>query len=353
MRAPDDQPRHRASLSKPPRPIILSRKLVYRMATLIAIVVLSLGSYAAIAVHRMVEAERAAAAAAHNSSVRFVRLGMELQAELDEQEVHDRNTLQLYLALEREHLPQLQRALTSAADMCSNEVAAKAAHAALSDFGEQAHAHSQQMLDALHHQAARAHRRAQELAQHVLSQARTDRERVRLSGGKDWSDADLEGPLLALYRRLRRPNATFELSLQTLSLWEAGYVDAVKDGGAGSSRALQQRLVLLAQEAPLPRNDADRVKMMRATYDELTNAFVALLQRARLHRHLPQLLEALEGFEKHEKSVWDAVDLIEQLRAQHVFPMTMLRLAEHEWDSLVGGAADAVGRDPHHFDADQ
>ena len=32
--------------------------------------------------------------------------------------------------------------------------------------------------------------------------------------------------------------------------------------------------------------------------------------------------------------VWDVVELVERLRAQHVFPMSMLRLAEHECGEL-------------------
>ena len=45
--------------------------------------------------------------------------------------------------------------------------------------------------------------------------------------------------------------------------------------------------------------------------------------------------------------------MIERLRAQHVFPMAMLRLAEHEWDAIVSDAAEKDGRAPHSFDADQ
>ena len=40
-------------------------------------------------------------------------------------------------------------------------------------------------------------------------------------------------------------------------------------------------------------------------------------------------------------------------QAQHVFPMSMLRLAEHEWDTIVSEATNAAGRQPHSFDADQ
>ncbi len=337
-----------------PKPVLLPRTILIRGVCFGTIVFIGLVTSAIYAMRRTFQAERALAAAAHQSSVRFVRLAMELQAELDEREEHDRATLQLYLSLEREHLPELQRAATAAAERCSNAAASKAVATALADFGEQAHSHSRAMLDALEHQAARAHRRAQELAQSMLAQARADRERLQLQGDAQWSDADLEGPLRALARRLRRPNATFELPLSTLQQWEAAYVDAMHEGGAVSP-ALRRRLTTFAQEAPLPRDDADRHEVARAAaaHDDPTGAFVRLLQRARLHRHLPQLLRALEGFERHELPVWDAVDMMEQLRAQHVFPMAMLRLAEHEWDQVVGGAAEKAGRDPHSFDADQ
>ena len=80
-----------------------------------------------------------------------------------------------------------------------------------------------------------------------------------------------------------------------------------------------------------------------------------MLQRARLHRHVPTLLNALDSWEKHTSSsgVWDVIELIESLRARHVFPMMMLRLAEHEWDSIVSEAAHGAGKAPHSFDADQ
>ena len=68
---------------------------------------------------------------------------------------------------------------------------------------------------------------------------------------------------------------------------------------------------------------------------------------------MPTLLDSLAAWEAHEVPVWDVVELIETLRAQHVFPMTMLRLAEHEWDELVLESSSAHGKAPHAFDADQ
>ena len=346
----DDPPPRRAPTAKP---VLIPRVMLSRGVFVGAIVFIGLGSFVLYSMLRALRAERALVAASHASSVRFVRLAMELQAELDEREEHDRATLQLYLSLEREHLPDLQRTATAAAERC-DPAAAKAVATALADFGEQAHAHSRAMLDALQSQAGRAHRRAQELAQGMLIQARADRERLLKYGDAQWSDADLEGPLRALARRLRKPNATFQLPLPTLQEWEAAYKEALHEGGAVSP-GLSRRLASLALEAPLPRDDADRTEVARAAtaHDDPTSAFVLLLQRARLHRHLPQLLAVLTGFEAHQRPVWDVVELIEQLRAQHVFPMGMLHLQQHEWDQVVGGAAEKAGRDPHSFDADQ
>ena len=55
-----------------------------------------------------------AAAAANASSVRLVRLAMELQGELDAQEDHDRWTLQLQLRLECAAMPKLHHAVHDA-----------------------------------------------------------------------------------------------------------------------------------------------------------------------------------------------------------------------------------------------
>lgn len=68
---------------------------------------------------------------------------------------------------------------------------------------------------------------------------------------------------------------------------------------------------------------------------------------------MPALLEALNAWEAKSSPIWEAIEVIERLRAQHVFPMAMLRLAEHEWDAIVSDAAEKDGRAPHSFDADQ
>ena len=245
--------------------------------------------------HRAVVAERAAAAAAHDSSVRLVRLAMELQAELDAQEDHDRWTLQLYLRLERESIPELHREITAGVSSCPS-AAQQHTEKALAAFGEDAHRHSHAMLQALQRQGARNRKRSAELASGVLAQARADRERVRTSGqgpaAAGWSDADLEGPLVALSRALRRPNATFELPLQTLQQWEATAAEALREGGAASS-ALVDRLHHLVVEAPLPQNDRMRNELLSAGGDP-AQSFISLLQRGRhtaalAHANPPEL----------------------------------------------------------------
>ena len=75
-----------------------------------------------------------------------------------------------------------------------------------------------------------------------------------------------------------------------------------------------------------------------------------MLQRARLHHHLPALLETIERWEANQADVWEVVELVERLRAQHVFPMALLRLADHEWEAMLG---DVAGTENEHFPADQ
>ena len=154
-------------------------------------------------------------------------------------------------------------------------------------------------LQALQRQGARNRKRSAELAQSVLAQARADRERLRESGRVgEWSDADLEGPLVALARSMRRPNATFELEPTTLHEWEEAAAKALSEGGGGLDQALARRLAALVTAAPLPQND----RMRHAFFSDLDNLvghFVALLQRARMHRHVGPLLSALDAWEKH------------------------------------------------------
>ena len=150
---------------------------------------------------------RAAMRAAHESSVALVRTVMELQSELDIQEDHDRNTLQLYLQLEREKIPRLHGELTKAAAGCP-AAPKEAVESSLTAFGKDIHHHSEIMLAALQHHGARARKRAQALIGEISSLARADRLRLaslRANGGTGWSDADLEAPLRALSKRCARP----------------------------------------------------------------------------------------------------------------------------------------------------
>lgn len=275
-------------------------------------------------------------------------------SQLDAQEDHDRWTLQLYLRLERETMPKLTRELNAAIGACPDAARARA-HKALGGFGEEAHRHSQAMLQALQRQGARARKRSSELAQSVLQQARADRERLRTLGRGDaasWQDSDLEAPLVALSRQLARPNATFLLDDATMRQWEEVAAEALREGG-GATPQLANRLSSLATAAPLPMNDRMRAAVLSADAASATEAFIGLLQRARLHHHRQQLKHALAQWEAHDAPVWDVIELIESLRARHVFPMAMLRLAEHEWDEIVDEATRAHGRTPHAFDADQ
>jgi len=48
------------------------------------------------------------------------------------------------------------------------------------------------------------------------------------------------------------------------------------------------------------------------------------------------------------------VELVERLRAQHVFPLSMLQLHEDEWHQMVGDVAEqAESEQPFSMDADQ
>ena len=251
-------------------------------------------------------------------------------------------------------MPALQRNLEAAIAGCPDD-ARHHAHRALGGFGQDAHRHSQAMLQALQRQGARARKRGAELAQSVLAQAKADRERLRLSspgGVADYSDADLEGPLVALSRHLRRRNATFALDDQTMRAWEESAAEALRGGGDPAEKHLAMNLAHLVQKAPLPQND----RMRNLVFSDESHAvehFVALLQRARLHHHVGGLLERLDAWERHEAPVWDVIEQIESLRARHVFPMSLLRLAEHEWDQIIDAAERQHGRTSQSFEADQ
>ena len=76
---------------------------------------------------------------------------------------------------------------------------------------------------------------------------------------------------------------------------------------------------------------------------------------ARLHARRDDLVDALERWKRGATSVWEVVELVEQLRAQHVFPIGLLKLggADETWDEIVGdvkAALQPAGGD--HFDAE-
>jgi len=298
------------------------------------------------------EAEAEAQSVAHNTSIRLVRQAITLQSLLDAQEDHDRSVLQLYLQLERETLPALELQVVGAleAHPCSDD-ARKEVRQAVHAFVGETRAHSQRMIDALQREGARSRRAAQDLATEVAALARMDRERLRgQSERTQWVAADLEGPLLALAAELRRPNATIDLSLEQLGQWETA---AASMAAEGRPSAETLRLVRgLAASVELPHNHKGRNAVLSAS--DPAADFTALLQRARLHRHRDDLAGALGRWQAHAASVWDVVELIEKLRAMHVFPLTMLKLHPHEWTHIISDAMNA-GSPPKFepFDADQ
>ena len=154
-------------------------------------------------------------------------------------------------------------------------------------------------------------------------------------GVADYSDADLEGPLVALSRHLRRRNATFALDDQTMRAWEESAAEALRGGGDPAEKQLAMNLAHLVQKAPLPQND----RMRNLVFSDESHAvehFVALLQRARLHHHVGGLLERLDAWERHEAPVWDVIEQIESLRARHVFHARQPGLSGR---TIPGGAA--------------
>ena len=47
-----------------------------------------------------------------------------------------------------------------------------------------------------------------------------------------------------------------------------------------------------------------------------------------------------------DDKVFGELDLIERLRAQHVFPMSMLKLHEHEWKNMLSDASGGAEQPP-------
>lgn len=286
--------------------------------------------------------------AAHRNSVQLVSRTLALQSELDSQEDHDRAVLQLYLQLERERLPQLLQELTVATAGCDAESKQRVSDAAVK-LRQEMHAHSTQMLDKLSKDAGRFRSRSKELAAEVSTLARTDRQRLRSADRQlRWSDAELDAPLNALLRSLRRPNATFALPPEILREWEKAAELIEREGGADAG--LRTTMLRLANTAPV-RQEA--LKKLKGASD-MGAAFVGLLQRARLHNHAPELVRELERWHRHEAPIWDVIELVEKLRSQHVFPLSMLHLHEEEWHQMVGDVAEqAESEQPISMDADQ
>ena len=128
--------------------------------------------------------------------------------------------------------------------------------------------------------------------------------------------------------------------------WEKVAEVVAREGGEDDG--LKTQMLRLAQAA-----GPKRLEQLHGAKDTGA-AFQHLLQRARLHRHAPELRAALEKWRRHEAPVWDVVELVEKLRAQHVFPLSMLQLHEDEWHQMVGDVAEQVeSEEPTSMDADQ
>ena len=54
----------------------------------------------------------------------------------------------------------------------------------------------------------------------------------------------------------------------------------------------------------------------------------------------------LRRWQAQRSSVWDVIERIERLRAQHVFPMSLLRLEEHEWKHMLSDASASPDQPP-------
>ena len=113
---------------------------------------------------------------------------------------------------------------------------------------------------------------------------------------------------------------------------------------AGRMRELAGALpAAIAQSAP------DRAAALTAA--EPGAPFMRLLRRARMHRHAAELQAALSDWASRRTDVWAVVELVEKLRAQRVFPMGLLKLHEHEWDTMLTDAQGGPQDRLIHFDA--
>ena len=278
------------------KPFLVQRSAMMRGALLVVVLLaLSLGGALVagweVRVLRSsaLEAQGELLLAAHRNSVQLVSRTLALQSELDAQEDHDRAVLQLYLQLERERLPQLLQELTVATAGCDAESQQRVSDAA-NRLRREMHAHSTQMLDKLSKDAGRFRSRSKELAAEVSTLARADRQRLRSADRQlRWSDAELDAPLNALLRSLRRPNATFPLPPEVLHEWERAAELVQREGGANND-GVRTTLLRLANTAPV-RQEA--VKRLKGAGADMGAAFVGLLQRARLHHRTRQTVASV------------------------------------------------------------
>eukprot|EP00967_Tisochrysis_lutea_P064608 scaffold83726_cov29-Tisochrysis_lutea.AAC.7 len=404
----------------------------------------------------MAAARRASLVAAHANSLHLVKKAMELQVELELQEDHERDAMRLYLSLDRELIPKLRDSAVSELKGC--EISARDnISQLLHNFERAVHAHTEQILDALGRQADVKRERLHDLAAEVkltlrqqqypvLSRAervdprrahgslnwadvaaiaRADRERLRVEGvtskkptrsqamsrvsghkgGQPSGDQhdlpmeadELEGPLRALAASLRRPHATFHISLDRLQEWKDVLIRARQEGRP--SAATLQRMLELVKMAPIyeghrgkqmivdvataaeaavaaatgasviddpastmtqmdhaaePTRAPRQVGSAGDSLGEALRAFEKLLHRALLHRHAAELRDTLEAWENRRVDVWTVVEEIEKLREMGVLPMEMLKLHEHEWMSALRDASGHQVAEGHlGFDAEE
>ena len=208
---------------------------------------------------------------------------------------------------------------------------------------------------------------------------------------------ELEGPLRALAASLRRPHATFHISLDRLQEWKDVLIRARQEGRP--SAATLQRMLELVKMAPIyeghrgkqmivdvataaeaavaaatgasviddpastmtqmdhaaePTRAPRQVGSAGDSLGEALRAFEKLLHRALLHRHAAELRDTLEAWENRRVDVWTVVEEVEKLREMGVLPMEMLKLHEHEWMSALRDASGHQVAEGHlGFDAEE
>jgi len=111
-------------------------------------------------------ARRASLAASHANSLRLVRGSLELQLELEAQEDRERDAMQLYLHLDRERIPALQRSVQAALAGGGSEIP-RSVSELLHNFARETSAQAREMLDGLDRQGSAHRHRAHDLAAEV------------------------------------------------------------------------------------------------------------------------------------------------------------------------------------------